>query len=169
MDDNSPTDNVVDTIAMLGGQQTDLCIHPWWRGTSHVWNQQCDARFVGIVFFSKYSLKRSVHRGTSLYQIADGTARTVILLSITGVVACIMNIFNFLVTSYTGPLVLQILGNVGLRHHNCHVIVVRNNRILVTSYWVLVLKWFFLCRWKSLFRSHCHHLSSVIIFRWNNG
>lgn len=45
---------------------------------------------------------------------ANGAGRTFGLVVLTGFTACLLNIFNFLVTYHTGPVVLQILGNVGL-------------------------------------------------------
>jgi drug/metabolite transporter (DMT)-like permease len=47
-----------------------------------------------------------------LFQFAEGSLQTLGLLAVTGVTACMLNIFNFLVTYYTGPVALQILGNV---------------------------------------------------------
>lgn len=43
---------------------------------------------------------------------ATGGLNVLMLLVISGLNACLLNVFNFMVTSYTSPLTLQVLGNV---------------------------------------------------------
>ncbi|CAD7942799.1 unnamed protein product [Amoebophrya sp. A120] len=63
-------------------------------------------------YTSFYRTRGDESSGRTEGQFAEGSFITVAALSFTGVTACLLNIFNFLVTYYTGPLVLQILGNV---------------------------------------------------------
>lgn len=75
------------------------------------------APYAGVLLFSISLALEGTRPYESFYDFASGewatgAWQTAVLLSITGLNACFLNIFNFLTTFYTGPVVLQVLGNV---------------------------------------------------------